>query len=72
MTASRVTLGLVHSPPLCGVVDMLKNWAPDSWREFPVVQVPDYEDKAKLEAVEKRLGRLPAAGFCRRGPQAEA
>ena len=36
------------------------------------MQVPDYEDKAKLEAVEKQLGRLPAAGVCRRGPQAEA
>ncbi|MGA7267124.1 MAG: 3-deoxy-7-phosphoheptulonate synthase, partial [Aestuariivirga sp.] len=42
---------------------MLKNWAPDSWREFPVVQVPDYEDKAKLEAVEKRLAGFPPLVF---------
>ncbi|MCX7348203.1 MAG: hypothetical protein NTZ54_01315, partial [Alphaproteobacteria bacterium] len=27
---------------------MTTNWTPDSWRNFPVVQVPDYGDQAKL------------------------
>jgi 3-deoxy-D-arabino-heptulosonate 7-phosphate (DAHP) synthase class II len=30
---------------------MLTNWTPDSWRKFPVVQVPDYADTAKLAVV---------------------
>ncbi len=34
---------------------MLTNWTPDSWRKFPVVQVPDYADAGKLAVVEKRL-----------------
>ncbi|MBZ0259108.1 MAG: 3-deoxy-7-phosphoheptulonate synthase class II [Hyphomicrobiales bacterium] len=39
---------------------MLTNWTPDSWRKFPVVQVPDYPDTQKLSVVEKRLaGFLP-------------
>ena len=42
---------------------MLTNWTPDSWRKFPVVQVPDYADAAKLATVEKRLAGFPPLVF---------
>ena len=51
---------------------MTTNWAPDSWRARPVVQMPDYADKVKLAHVEGRLAGVSAAGFRRRGAQAEA
>ncbi len=42
---------------------MAMNWTPDSWRNFPVVQVPDYEDKAKLQSVESQLAGYPPLVF---------
>jgi 3-deoxy-7-phosphoheptulonate synthase len=42
---------------------MLTNWTPDSWRKFPVVQVPDYADASKLAVVEKRLAGFPPLVF---------
>jgi 3-deoxy-7-phosphoheptulonate synthase len=42
---------------------MLTNWTPDSWRKFPVVQVPDYADAQKLSVVEKRLAGFPPLVF---------
>uniref|UniRef100_A0A7S3EDQ2 Phospho-2-dehydro-3-deoxyheptonate aldolase n=1 Tax=Rhodosorus marinus TaxID=101924 RepID=A0A7S3EDQ2_9RHOD len=33
-------------------------WAPGSWREMPVRQVPDYPDKKKLEDVEEQIRRV--------------
>ncbi len=42
---------------------MLTNWTPDSWRKFPVVQVPDYADKDKLAVVEKQLAGFPPLVF---------
>ena len=39
---------------------MTTNWTPESWRHFPVVQVPDYQDQAKLHSVEEQLARLKA------------
>ena len=42
---------------------MLTNWTPDSWRKFPVVQVPDYTDAQKLGVVEKRLAGFPPLVF---------
>jgi 3-deoxy-7-phosphoheptulonate synthase len=42
---------------------MLTNWTPDSWRKFPVVQVPDYPDAQKLSVVEKRLAGFPPLVF---------
>jgi 3-deoxy-7-phosphoheptulonate synthase len=38
-------------------------WAPDSWRSKPVVQVPDYPDKAALAEVEARLATFPPLVF---------
>ena len=42
---------------------MLTNWTPDSWRKFPVVQVPDYADPQKLALVAKRLAGFPPLVF---------
>ena len=42
---------------------MLTNWTPDSWRGFPIVQVPEYDDKAKLANVEKQLSGYPPLVF---------
>ncbi len=42
---------------------MMSNWTPDSWRNFPVVQVPSYEDAAKLANVEKTLAGFPPLVF---------
>jgi 3-deoxy-7-phosphoheptulonate synthase len=38
-------------------------WAPDSWRSKPVVQVPDYPDKAALAEVEAKLATFPPLVF---------
>ena len=42
---------------------MATNWTPDSWRHFPVVQVPEYDDKAKLQSVESQLAGFPPLVF---------
>ena len=42
---------------------MLTNWTPESWRSFPAVQMPEYDDKAKLAEVEKQLGGYPPLVF---------
>jgi 3-deoxy-7-phosphoheptulonate synthase len=39
------------------------NWSPTSWKKFPVVQMPDYEDETELEAVVKKLGRCSPLVF---------
>jgi 3-deoxy-7-phosphoheptulonate synthase len=38
-------------------------WTPESWRSFPVRQVPAYPDAAALGAVEDRLRRYPPLVF---------
>ncbi|MBB2201278.1 class II 3-deoxy-7-phosphoheptulonate synthase [Gluconacetobacter tumulisoli] len=38
-------------------------WTPESWRSFPIRQVPDYPDAAALRAVEERLRRYPPLVF---------
>ncbi len=42
---------------------MSERWKPESWRGKPVVQVPDYPDKAALTAVEKQLATFPPLVF---------
>ena len=42
---------------------MANNWAKDSWRNKPVVQVPEYDDQKALEKVEKRLSSYPPLVF---------
>ena len=38
-------------------------WTPNSWREFPILQQPTYEDQNKLQAVEKDLSTFPPLVF---------
>ncbi|MBG1232088.1 class II 3-deoxy-7-phosphoheptulonate synthase [Aestuariivirga litoralis] len=42
---------------------MTANWTPDSWRNFPVMQMPDYPDAEKLKATEGRLAGFPPLVF---------
>ena len=42
---------------------MVSNWTPDSWRHFPVQQMPDYADAERLAVVEKRLAGFPPLVF---------
>ena len=42
---------------------MTQKWSPNSWRNFPIKQVPTYPDKQKLEAVEGRLADFPPLVF---------
>jgi 3-deoxy-7-phosphoheptulonate synthase len=40
-----------------------EKWAPESWRDKPIQQVPDYPDAAKLAAVEAQLRTYPPLVF---------
>lgn len=42
---------------------MARKWAPESWRDKPIQQVPDYPDPAALAAVEERLRAYPPLVF---------
>lgn len=41
----------------------MKNWEPNSWRDFPIKQQPTYSDLDKLKKVEKELGSYPPLIF---------
>ena len=40
-----------------------QHWSPDSWRQHPIEQVPDYPDKKALAAVEAELATFPPLVF---------
>ncbi|MBO0906485.1 class II 3-deoxy-7-phosphoheptulonate synthase [Jiella sonneratiae] len=42
---------------------MAKDWTPSSWRQLPVLQMPDYPDPAALAETEKRLASFPPLVF---------
>ena len=42
---------------------MAERWTPDSWRNKPILQVPDYPDPAALAEVEKQLATFPPLVF---------
>ncbi len=42
---------------------MSTKWSPESWRDKPISQVPQYPDAAKLAAVEDRLRTYPPLVF---------
>ena len=42
---------------------MRVTWSPDSWRSKPIVQVPEYPDKAALADVEAKLATFPPLVF---------
>ena len=42
---------------------MTAKWAPETWRNFPVQQMPSYPDAAKLAVVEQRIAGFPPLVF---------
>jgi hypothetical protein len=56
------------------MLQMAERWTPDTWRNKPIQQVPDYPDRAALGDVEKQLafGRSPHNGPLLIGPRALA
>ena len=42
---------------------MTANWTPQTWRDKPIVQVPDYPDTEKLAEIEGRLATYPPLVF---------
>src|ERR1700731_3393996 len=42
---------------------MPERWTRDSWRQKPIQQVPEYPDKAALQAVERALATFPPLVF---------
>ena len=42
---------------------MAERWTRESWRQKPIVQVPEYPDKAALQAVETQLAGYPPLVF---------
>lgn len=38
---------------------MSTNWSPDSWRKFPALQQPQYEDERELESWLEKIKRYP-------------
>tara|TARA_Y100001936_G_scaffold253993_1_gene323186 strand:+ start:7717 stop:9201 length:1485 start_codon:yes stop_codon:yes gene_type:complete len=42
---------------------MSGNWSPESWRDKPVIQVPEYPDSIAVEAAESKLSRYPPLVF---------
>jgi len=42
---------------------MTKNWTLQSWRDFPIKQVPNYQSQEELSAVEERLKSFPPLVF---------
>lgn len=40
-----------------------KNWTPDSWRSFPIKQVPEYPDQSVLKLIEDKLFQYPPLVF---------
>ena len=42
---------------------MKNNWSPNSWRDKPAQQLPDYPDQALLSDAEQRLTKVPPLVF---------
>src|SRR5713226_5528848 len=42
---------------------MPERWTRDSWRKKPILQVPDYPDRAALAAVERQIAMFPPLVF---------
>ncbi|MCY4592145.1 MAG: 3-deoxy-7-phosphoheptulonate synthase class II [Alphaproteobacteria bacterium] len=42
---------------------MEKSWSPGSWRQFPILQVPEYRDTDHLDRVENELSGYPPLVF---------
>ena len=42
---------------------MVQNWTPQSWREKPALQLPEYKDQDLLKQTEAELNKLPPLVF---------
>ena len=42
---------------------MAERWTPDGWRKKPILQVPEYPDRAALDETEKQLATFPPLVF---------
>ncbi len=51
---------------------MSKKWSPETWRNQPVLQVPDYKDKKALADAEARLSSFPPLVFAGEARQLRA
>lgn len=51
---------------------MSASWSPNSWRSKPILQVPEYVDQDKLDAVEGRLSSFPPLVFAGEARQLKA
>ncbi len=51
---------------------MPAKWTPESWRDRPIRQVPDYPDGSALKAVEERLRGFPPLVFAGEARQLKA
>src|SRR5882724_1911097 len=49
--------------PISRGTAMAERWTPDSWRKKPILQVPDYPDRAALAETEKQLATFPPLVF---------
>ncbi|MBV1836734.1 class II 3-deoxy-7-phosphoheptulonate synthase [Acetobacter estunensis] len=58
-----MSVTLTRSAPIQTAAPVAANWSPESWRSFPIKQVPSYPDEAALKAVEGRLHRYPPLVF---------
>lgn len=43
--------------------NVVKPWSPNSWRDFPIVQQPNYRDAEQLSNVESQLNSAPPLVF---------
>lgn len=41
----------------------MTQWKPDSWRDFPILQQPAYQDQNEVDSVEKALSTYPPLVF---------
>jgi len=42
---------------------MSNNWSPNTWRDKPIIQVPQYPDPSSLKSTEERLASFPPLVF---------
>ena len=51
---------------------MPERWTRESWRRKPILQVPEYPDRAALDAVERQIATFPPLVFAGEARNLEA
>jgi 3-deoxy-7-phosphoheptulonate synthase len=59
----QTTLSVATSPPPATVPTGNSDWTPDSWRDHPVSQGPNYEDPKELEDAVNKLKKFSPLVF---------